>query len=111
MRAPTICNVPNCPATATQRGRCGTHARQADQARGTRQQRGYGADYDRQRAAIVRALRRGETVHCWRCQGVVTEPELHLGHDDQDRSIIRGAEHRACNLAAAGRAAHRPNRT
>lgn len=41
-------------------------------------------------------------ARCWRC----TEPippgsAWHLGHDDLDRSIIRGAEHPDCNLKAA----------
>jgi hypothetical protein len=31
--------------------------------------------------------------------------ELHLDHDDWDRTIIRGFSHRACNLRAAAKKA------
>lgn len=59
-------------------------------------------------------------VCCWRCgrlivAGKVRQPDgrggvrmvdnWHLGHDDWDRSIIRGPEHLLCNLRAAGRKA------
>lgn len=47
---------------------------------------------------------------CWRCGGHIPPGAAwHLGHDDHDRSIIRGAEHprrsRSCigNLSAAAR--------
>ncbi|ALE91832.1 hypothetical protein AOC05_05010 [Arthrobacter alpinus] len=48
------------------------------------------------------------TVHCWRCIELIpATDDWHLGHDDEDRSIIRGPEHGACNLKAAGQASHR----
>ncbi len=39
---------------------------------------------------------------CWRC-GLPINPGTawHTGHDDTDRSVIRGAEHASCNLSAA----------
>jgi hypothetical protein len=64
----------------------------------------YGWPHRRLRARINRQVQAGNAV-CWRC-GLPIEPgsPWHLGHDDIDRSIYRGAEHAGCNLAAAGRA-------
>ena len=41
----------------------------------------------------------GKTYTCWRCGGHVYPHDWHLGHCDDDRSIIHGVEHPACNLA------------
>lgn len=63
-------------------------------------QRGYDRDHQRQRQAIAEGLARGDTVGCWRCgQGITEGMAWDLGHDDTDRSIVRGAEHSACNRA------------
>ena len=69
---------------------------------GSTTQRGYGADHQAVRAdwkLDVDALR----VNCWRC-GELIVPDYSLkcdgwdlGHDDLDRSVYRGPEHRACN--------------
>jgi hypothetical protein len=53
---------------------CQACRRKADQARGTRQQRGYDASYDRQRRAGAHALGQGAVLTCWRCGHVVTRP-------------------------------------
>ena len=46
-------------------------------------------------------------VMCWRCGAPIgAEANWHLGHDDDDRSIYRGAEHATCNLRAGARAAN-----
>lgn len=39
---------------------------------------------------------------CWRCGGRI-EPgsDWHVGHDDDDVNVIRGAEHASCNKRAA----------
>jgi hypothetical protein len=64
-------------------------------------------DYDRpkhrrERARLQALLRAGEILTCWRCRGpIALVSELHVGHDDDDRTIIRGPEHRLCNLRAA----------
>lgn len=101
-----VCSSPGCPVLLPQSGRCIEHARQADRARGTRQQRGYTREHDQRRADWSQLVAAG-TVDCWRCRGRIhpTEP-WHLGHDDHDRTIWRGPEHVKCNLAAAGRASH-----
>ena len=94
------------PAT-TRKGRCPDCARAHDKARGTRQQRGYGADHDRTRRVLVTRLRNGDTLTCWRCGAPITdEHAMHVGHDDADRSITRGPECVTCNLTAAGRNSH-----
>ncbi|GAB7004392.1 hypothetical protein JCM18899A_18650 [Nocardioides sp. AN3] len=80
--------------------RCEDHTRVRDRARGTRQQRGYDADYDRQRKRIAQAMSNGQVFTCWRCGDVVFPHQLSLGHCDDDRSVIHGAEHlEQCNLA------------
>lgn len=104
--AKRVCAEPDCPAL-TDQTRCPAHTRARDRARGTRQQRGYDASHDAIRRMLVRKLSAGQDLTCWRCgQPIRTEAELHVGHDDHDRSITRGAEHAACNLAAAGRSSH-----
>jgi hypothetical protein len=41
---------------------------------------------------------------CWRCGRYLPPGSLfHLGHDDRDRTVLRGAECPPCNLTAAAR--------
>ena len=107
-RALHPCATPDCPTPVPHgTSRCPQHTRARDRARGTRQQRGYDRDYDRTRRAWAPRVATG-TIPCHRCGDLIhpTEP-WDLGHDDHDRSIIRGPEHAyRCNRAAAGRAAH-----
>lgn len=94
-----VCLEPGCP-DLTHVSRCERHTRERDRARGTRQQRGYDAAYDAQRKADVGALASGAVLICWRCGAVVMPHEYSLGHCDDDRTVIHGAEHlRGCNLA------------
>lgn len=97
-----VCAEPGCPRlidAGTRDGRCDGHRRARDKARGTRQQRGYDAEYDARRKQDVRLLARGEVLTCWRCGGVVMPHDYSLGHCDDDRAIIHGPEHlRTCNL-------------
>jgi hypothetical protein len=105
-----VCAEPGCPEL-TDEPRCPDHTRQVDRARGTRQQRGYDAAYDRERkrwAPKVAAC----TVHCHAPVCLMTSGRLilphqpwDLGHDD--RRHIRGPEHAVCNRSAGGKAAHR----
>ena len=104
--AKRVCGTPGCPIlipAGTRGGRCPTHQRQADQARGTTTQRGYGTQHQRQRATIQRRIDAGDTVTCWRCGARITGRTWDLGHDDRDRNITRGAECVACNRATTGR--------
>lgn len=105
MAAFRVCPVPGCP-TMTLSGRCIKHAREADRARGTRQQRGYDAEHQRKRriSAAMVAAGRGQ---CWRCGLPIAPGEaFDLGHDDHDRTKYRGPEHPYCNRSAGGRSAH-----
>jgi hypothetical protein len=40
-------------------------------------------------------------AHCWRCGKQLQPGHWHLGHDDNDRSILKGGECAGCNLKAA----------
>jgi hypothetical protein len=68
--------------------------------------RGYGPVHKRLRAAWAALVEAGQ-VWCARC-GKWIEPGTpwDLGHDDNDRSLYTGPEHRACNTAAAARKTH-----
>lgn len=78
-------------------------------------ERGYGREHRRLRRKVARQVEAGE-AYCWRCleEGKTKEQawippgsDWHLGHDDRDRSIYRGAEHALCNVRTM---AHRPPR-
>ncbi len=93
-----------CPVGAlTDQPRCPSCTRTKDRARGTRQQRGYGADHDRLRADYQRRMDEGETFDCWRCGDPIDPAHWHLGHDDDDRTRYRGPECPPCNLPTAAR--------
>jgi hypothetical protein len=65
--------------------------------------RGYGWKHQQMRARFEREVA-AELVACARCGRLITPGEpWDLGHDDFDRSVHRGPEHRACNRATAGR--------
>lgn len=96
------CLEPGCPRL-TSNTRCHDHERERDKARGTRQERGYDADYDRARLDYGRRMARGETFICWRCAELgkphlVDPTDWHCGHDNDDRSLIRGPQCSASNL-------------
>ena len=99
----------DCPAiilATAYKGRCQGCNRKADQARGTRAERGYDAQYVAIKRAWQRRIDAGEVVHCWRCTTArIVGRDWHLGHSD-DRAQIMGPECPPCNLRAAGRAAH-----
>ena len=101
-----VCLEPGCPTLGRwKRGRCPTHDRARDKARGTRQARGYDADHDRTRASIQARIDAGEDVRCWRCKTRLAGRSWHLDHDD-DRARYRGPACIPCNLHLAGKAAH-----
>jgi hypothetical protein len=66
-------------------------------------ERGYTYAYRKLRAAL---LPKAYGTPCYRCGlPMLRGQELHLDHDDWDRTIIRGFSHRACNLRAAAKKA------
>lgn len=80
---------------------------------GSTSARGYGARHQELRRQWARVVASG-TVRCARGAGckraIAGVPGLikpgepwDLGHDDHDRSVYTGPEHRACNRATTGR--------
>ena len=60
--------------------------------------------HPQRRAALVAQLARDGYLTCWRCrERIYSADDMHVGHDDFDRSVTRGPEHKRCNLSAAGR--------
>jgi len=72
--------------------------------------RGYGAEHRLLRKRLQALVATGEVV-CARC-GLPIHPDepWDLGHDDFDRTIYSGPEHRACNRATAARRRRRTSR-
>ena len=65
-----------------------------------------GPEHRRLKAAIRAQIERGVPTYCWRpgCGKRITrDTPWHLGHDDHDRSVYRGAECATCNIRAAAR--------
>ena len=95
-------------ARGARAGRCPTCSRLRDRERATPEARGYDAQHRASRRAWQARLDTGEHVTCWRCGAAIERgDEWDLGHDDHDRSITRGPEHRdRCNRSAAGKSAH-----
>lgn len=105
-RAKKICPEPGCPKP--QQGRyCPEHNAAHDKARGTAAARGYGSSFQAQRREHLEEHQHRDLT-CWRCgQPIPQGSTFHLGHDDDNRDVLRGPEHPLCNLEAAGRSAHR----
>jgi hypothetical protein len=105
--AKRVCAKPGCPKLiepGTRSGLCDPHEREHDRARGTRQARGYDATYDAHRRRIQTYMDAGVTYTCWRCAELnrphpVDPKRWHLGHDNTDRSIIRGPQCPESNLS------------
>lgn len=104
-----VCPEPGCPEVQAER-RCPDHARQAERARGTRQQRGYGAEHDRLRARWKPRVERGE-VDCHEVvclmpmRRILPGEPWHLCHDRMTGNYL-GPGHATCNVSEGGRAAH-----
>jgi hypothetical protein len=65
---------------------------------------GYGWEHQQLRESWRPAVEAGQ-VDCARCGEPIFPGALwDLGHDDHDRTVYRGPEHRACNRGASARA-------
>lgn len=105
-RAMHPCPTPGCPELVEHgTRRCPDCSHQHEQARGTRQQRGYDAAHDRERRRWAPRVRRGGVL-CARChEPIAAGQRWDLGHNDE-RTRWTGPEHEVCNRSAGGRAAH-----
>lgn len=101
------CPKPECPEpTPPSQRYCDEHMAAYEKKRGTKAERGYGKTFQSERKVWERMIATGE-VRCWRCLNTIHPgTPFDLGHDDNDRSIIRGPEHAHCNRSAAGKASH-----
>jgi hypothetical protein len=71
--------------------------------RAPKKARGYGYQFQKLRKAL---LPQAYGTPCSRCgQPMLKGQELHLDHDDWDRTKLRGFSHAACNLRAAAKKA------
>lgn len=97
-----VCAQPGCPELQPE-AHCLEHRRGKEQARGTRQQRGYDVEHDRERARWAPKVNTG-TVPCRRCRELIpANTPWDLGHPDADCPRPRAPEHQACNRAVNGR--------
>src|SRR3954453_9917742 len=72
--------------------------------------RGYGREHQLLRARLAPFVAT-RTVICWRCGKLVASHHAwDLGHDDMDRTIIRGPEHAGCKRSAGARSPKRRRR-
>lgn len=97
-----VCSEPGCPNLQPE-SRCPAHRRERERQRGTRQQRGYDAEHDRERARWAPLVATGN-VKCWRCGDYIAAGAAWtLGHCDVDRRIYHGPECPPCDYAVSGR--------
>jgi hypothetical protein len=69
----------------------------------SREARGYGPAH-RTRRRILRPMVEAGLTYCARCgERILRGEPWDLGHDDFDRSLYIGPEHRRCNRSAAGK--------
>ena len=57
-----------------------THLTERDRERGTREQRGYGPEFARQRRRYAARIAAGEAIPCWRCGQPVTTDYWQRGY-------------------------------
>lgn len=119
-RPRSICRHPGCGVTIEKPGYCDKHRRpiggwRADSERGSRQARGYGAEWERTRARILE--RAGGLCECEDCKRLgrvrlATEvdhirPKSHGGADDEDNLQAINVE---CHKAKTLRERRKPKR-
>jgi hypothetical protein len=90
-----VCAVAGCPELSTTTY-CDDCAKAKDKARGTRQQRGYGAQHQRTRAALLPDAYGALCIHC--DERMWPHQALALDHTE-DRTGYRGIVHASCNAS------------
>ena len=84
--------------------------RARDQRRINTSTRGYGTEHQRLRKVWAGKVEHGE-VSCARCgKWIAPGTPWDLGHNDTDRSVYTGPEHRKCNRATSAHKAARKKR-
>lgn len=100
------CPKPNCIRVADG-SYCPQHNAEHDKKRGTKAARGYDKNFYSIRRRFVE-IHKTQELHCWRCNKTIPIGDtFHLGHHDEDRTVIMGPECPGCNLSAAGKSSHR----
>lgn len=108
-RAKRICSDVSCGKVAVSFGCCQEHSVDLDRSRGTRQERGYGAEHDAARRRLMaefgRAYRGRQAPSCWRC-GLRLHPwqALHADHSGvsaRDGGVADRIVHAWCNTGKA----------
>ena len=100
-----VCPATGCPILIPRTARyCPTHMAEHEARRGTAEQRGYGREHRRLRAAYARRMAAGERFTCRHCGLTVTAP-WDLGHNDE-RTAWTGPEHATCGRRDGGRRSH-----
>ena len=102
-------HCPHLVPTDAYRGLCDECRHTWDRERGSREDRGYGADHQAERAQYASLIRAGITIRCVTCNTILG-PDFHLGHTD-DRTTWVGPQCPLCNDRRAGQASHTPPNT
>jgi hypothetical protein len=102
-----VCIEPGCPTLIdkAEGKRCKAHRATFEKRRGTKTERGYGAEHQRERRRLAPIVARGRT-RCSRCGELIRKGSAWVPDHNEDRTGYRGASHAECNNSAAGLAAH-----
>ena len=103
-RAKRICAKPGCPKIVNAR-LCPSHKSEAEQARGSREARGYGYEHRFHRKQYLSFIEAGQ-VNCARCGELIQPGSAWALDHNEDRSGYLGPSHKFCNDSAGGKARH-----
>ena len=99
-----VCSTPKCPELIDHAGRCAKHQREYEAKRGTKTERGYGAEHQALRKQWTPRVATG-TIRCARCHELIRKGQTWaLDHRD-DRTGYLGPSHARCNNVAGGQLA------